>query len=395
MTAQAQPLSPPRPLRVVTADLPKWVDFGLLPLLNIGLALLAAGALVALIGHSPVDALRLLIDGAFGSPLAWGYTLYYSTNFIFTGLAVAVAAQAGHFNIGGEGQASIGGLGVALLLLALDAHLNAWLLLPLVVLAGALAGAAWAAVPAWLQARRGSHIVITTIMFNFLASTLMVWMLVNVIKAPGTPSVETRVFAPAGQLPSGQQIAAALGLALPSTPLNAALGLALLAAVGVWALLWHTRLGYALRALGSAPDAARYAGFDTRRLTVLALMLSGALAGGVGINEVSGVHHKLLLDFVAGAGFTGIAVALMGRNHPVGIVLAALLFGALAQGGSELAFEIPAFTRDMVTAVQGLVVLFCGALALMLRPLLLRGWGALAAWRAPDRVAAAPGAAHG
>lgn len=374
------------------AALPRWVDVGLLPLLNIGVALLAAGALVALLGHSPWAALQLLVDGAFGSPLAWGYTLYYTTNFIFTGLAVAVAAQAGHFNIGGEGQATLGGIGVALLLLGLDAHLPAVVLLPLVVLAGAGAGAAWAAVPAWLQARRGSHIVITTIMFNFLASTLIVWLLVNVIKAPGTPSVETRVFAAAGLLPSAQQLGAALGLALPSTPLNASLGLALLCAVGVWVLLWRTRLGYALRALGLAPEAAHYAGFQPQRLTVVALMLSGALAGGVGINEVSGVHHKLLLDFVAGAGFTGIAVALMGRNHPAGIVLAALLFGALAQGGSELAFEIPAFSRDMVTAVQGLVVLFCGALALMLRPLVVRLWRL---WPVRAPVLPASGVAHG
>ncbi|MFM2342189.1 MAG: hypothetical protein RLZZ592_1842, partial [Pseudomonadota bacterium] len=124
-----------------------------------------------------------------------------------------------------------------------------------------------------------------------------------------------------------------------------------------------------------APGAAHYAGLSSVRLTLIALMGSGALAGGVGINEVLGVHHRLLLDFVAGAGFTGIAVALMGRNHPAGIVLAALLFGALVQGGSELAFEIPTFSRDMVTAVQGLVVLFCGALALMLRPLAVRLWG--------------------
>ncbi|MFM2407219.1 MAG: hypothetical protein RL223_5099, partial [Pseudomonadota bacterium] len=137
--------------------------------------------------------------------------------------------------------------------------------------------------------------------------------------------------------------------------------LALLCAAGLWVVLWHTRLGFALRTLGHAPGAAHYAGLSSVRLTLIALMGSGALAGGVGINEVLGVHHRLLLDFVAGAGFTGIAVALMGRNHPAGIVLAALLFGALVQGGS-------------VTAVQGLVVLFCGALALMLRPLVARLW---------------------
>jgi simple sugar transport system permease protein len=145
--------------------------------------------------------------------------------------------------------------------------------------------------------------------------------------------------------------------------------------VAVWLLLWHTRLGHGLRVVGQSADAARYAGISPQRMTLVALAVSGALAAMVGANEIAGVHHKLLLDFVAGAGFTGIAVALMGRNHPVGIALAALLFGALAQGGSELVFEMPAFTRDMSVAVQGFVVLFCGALSLMLRGPVARLYG--------------------
>jgi simple sugar transport system permease protein len=356
------------------APLPRWIDFGVLPLLNVLLALAVAGALVALLGHSPAQAMRLLVEGAFGSGLAWGYTLHYATNFIFTGLAVALAAHAGLFNIGAEGQASVGGLLACVVALALDRWLPGWAVVLLAMPAAALGGAAWAAVPAWLQARRGSHIVITTIMFNFLASALLVWLLVNVLAVPGNPSVESRALAEGVGLPTAQALLAAVGVQAPATPLNAALVLALLCAAGLWVVLWHTRLGFALRTLGHAPGAAHYAGLSSVRLTLIALMGSGALAGGVGINEVLGVHHRLLLDFVAGAGFTGIAVALMGRNHPAGIVLAALLFGALVQGGSELAFEIPAFSRDMVTAVQGLVVLFCGALALMLRPLVARLW---------------------
>jgi simple sugar transport system permease protein len=354
------------------APLPRWMDIVLLPLLNVSLALGAAGLVVWGIGQNPWDAVRLLLQGAFGGALPLSYTLYYTTNFIFTGLAVAVAFHAGHFNIGAEGQATLGGLGVGLALLLLDRWLPAPLLLPLAVAAGALAGMAWAYVPAWLQARRGSHIVITTIMFNFLASTLMVWLLVNVVRAGPGDAVESRGFAPAAALPSARTVLGGLGIAWPDTPLNLAFGLALLACVGVWLLLWHTRLGHGLRAAGAAPDAARYAGWDPKRLTVVALSLSGALAAGVGVNEIAGVHHKLLLDFVAGAGFTGIAVALMGRSHPLGIVLASLLFGALAQGSAELVFEMPAFTRDMAVAVQGFVVLFCGALAWMLRPLLVR-----------------------
>ena len=362
-------------MKNVPVALPRWIDIVLLPVLNVALALAAAGFVVWAIGQNPLTAVRLLIDGAFGSTLAWSYTLYYTTNFIFTGLAVAVAFHAGHFNIGAEGQATLGGLGVGLLILSLDRWMPAPLLLPLAVLAGMAAGVAWAFVPAWLQAHRGSHIVITTIMFNFLASTLMVWLIVNVLKVPGNQAVESRVFAPGAVLPSAKSLLGAVGLEWPDTPLNLAFVLALAACVAVWLLLWHTRVGHQLRVVGQSADAARYAGISPQRMTIVALSISGALAALVGANEIAGVHHKLLLDFVAGAGFTGIAVALMGRNHPFGIAIAALLFGALSQGGSELVFEMPAFTRDMSVAVQGFVVLFCGALSLMLRAPVGRVYG--------------------
>lgn len=360
------------------APLPGWIEVLVLPVLNVALALAVAGLVVWLLGQDPAAAVRLLLQGAFGSEIAWGYTLYYTTNFVFTGLAVAVAFHGGHFNIGGEGQATLGGLGVGLVLLGLDHVLPAPLLLPLAIAGGAAAGLAWAFVPAWLQAHRGSHIVVSTIMFNFLASTLMVWMLVNLLHVPGNAAVESRGFAPAAFLPSAQAVLGALGIAWPATPLNLAFVLALLACAAVWVLLWHTRLGLALRTTGLAAEAAHYAGHDPKRLTVVALCISGALAAMVGVNEIAGVHHKLLLDFVAGAGFTGIAVALMGRNHPLGILVASLLFGALAQGGSELVFEMPVFTRDMSVAVQGLVVLFCGALSGMVRPVVVRAHGWLA-----------------
>jgi len=361
-------------MKNVPVALPRWIDVALLPVLNVLLALAAAGVVVWAIGQSPLAAVKLLLEGAFGNAISWSYTLYYTTNFIFTGLAVAVAFQGGHFNIGAEGQATLGGLGVGLVLLALDRWLPPPLLLPLALLGGIAAGVAWAWVPAWLQAWRGSHIVITTIMFNFLASALMVWLLVNVLKVPGNQTVESRAFAAGAALPSARTMFDALGIEWPDTPLNLGFVLALLAAAGVWLLLWHTRLGHALRAVGLAPDAARYAGISPQRMTLISLSISGGLAALAGANEIAGVHHKLLLDFMAGAGFTGIAVALMGRNHPLGIVLAALLFGALAQGGSELVFEMPAFTRDMSVAVQGFVVLFCGALSLLLRSPVARAY---------------------
>ena len=378
-------------------DLPRWIDIVVLPLVNLALALLVSAVVVALIGLDPVQVITQLVKGAFGSRAGISYTLYYATTFVFTGLAVAVAFHGGLFNIGGEGQAMIGGLGCALAALGLGAYLPAWLMLPLMVVAAMATGALWALVPAALQAWRGSHIVITTIMFNFIASALLAYLLVNVLKAPGNMTVETEAFAESAQMPGLHAALAALGIAWPRTPLNLSVLLALAAAVGVYLFLWRSRAGYELRAVGFAPAAAHYGGIWPRRQVVLAMMISGALAGLVGINELAGVQHRLLLDYVVGAGFTGIAVSLIGRNHPVGIVLAALLFGALYQGGAELAFEIPGFSRDMVTTLQGLIVLFSGAMAqVMAAPLArLHGWLAPRAPLPAAAVAPTVGAGHG
>ncbi|MBK9080591.1 MAG: ABC transporter permease [Rhizobiales bacterium] len=351
--------------------LPKWVDLALVPALNVATAFAISGLVVLAIGENPLHAVRSLVAGSLGSAEGLGFTLYYATNFIFTGLAVALAYRAGLFNIGGEGQAYVAGLGAALVCLHLD-FLPAILLLPAGVLGAAAFGAAWAIVPAWLQARRGSHIVITTIMFNWLATTLMAYLLVNVMREPQSMQPETRVFAPNGRLPQLHDIAGALGLPLPATPLNLAFLLALVAAFLVWLLLWRTRLGYEIRTVGLSPTAADYAGISTTRVIVVTMALSGALCGGLAVNEIMGVQHRLLLEFTSGYGFVGIAVALMGRAHPVGVVLASLLFGMLYQGGAELAFDQPKITRDMIVVIQGLVVLFAGALEGVFRAPLAR-----------------------
>jgi simple sugar transport system permease protein len=352
--------------------LPRWAELTLLPLLNLGLALLAAAAVVAAVGHDPLQVLSVLLHGAFGSARGVSYTLYYATTFIFTGLAVAVAFHGGLFNIGGEGQAMIGGLGTGLVALWLSHTLPAWLLLPLMVAASMLFGMAWAAVPAWLQAYRGSHIVITTIMFNFLASTVLVYLIVDHIKAPGNMAPESEPFGEAALLPGMHTLLGQLGIDWPASPLNLSLLLALAAAVAVQLLLWRHRAGYQLRAVGFSPGAAAYAGIQPQRQVMVAMAISGALAGLVGMNEIAGVNGKLLLEFVSGAGFTGIAVALMGRNRPAGIVIAALLFGALFQGGAELGFEVRGFSRDMVVLLQGFIVLFSGAMAYVMAPWLAR-----------------------
>ena len=174
------------------AKLPAWADFGLIPLVNVTAAFLVSGLVVAFIGESPIEAVKLLIWGAFGFGEGIGFTLFYATNFIFTGLAVAVAFHAGLFNIGGEGQAYVGGLGVALAALALDRIAPWWVTFPLAIAGSIVFGAAWAFIPAWLQAKRGSHIVITTIMFNFIAASLMAYLLVNVFSPRGSMAPETR-----------------------------------------------------------------------------------------------------------------------------------------------------------------------------------------------------------
>jgi len=354
--------------------LPRWVDMGLLPLLNLTAAMLMTALLILVLGENPLEALEVLAFGAFGYGEGVGYTLYYATNFIFTGLAFAVAFHAGLFNIGAEGQAYLGGLGVGLACLALDQHLPFVVILPAAILGGAAMGALWGAIPGWLQARRGAHIVITTIMFNFIAAAVMTYLLVNVLIEPGQAAPETRDFAASATLPSLDALLRVFGLDPGRSPLNLAFVVALLACVAVWFFLWKTRQGYALRVCGQSHDAARYAGIDPGRMTVLAMALAGALAGLMALNEIMGVQQRLLLGFTGGYGFVGIAVALMGRNHPAGIVAAAVLFGALYQGGSELAFVMPTISRDMVVVIQGLVILFAGALENMFRPALTRAF---------------------
>jgi simple sugar transport system permease protein len=352
--------------------LPRWIDIGVLPIVNLIQALLVAGLVVLVIGADPLYAVKIMAVGAVGDGVAISYTLYYATNFIFTGLAVAVAFHAGLFNIGGEGQAYIAGLGATLMVLALDQYLPGILVVPLALVAAIAFGAGWAFIPAYLQAYRGSHIVITTIMFNFIGAALMVYIASDVMRPPGEMLPSSREFGAAAHLPFVHEILGAFGLQAPSTPLNLSILWAAICCVFVWVFIWRTRWGYAIRAVGLSPKAAIYAGISPQRITILAMCLSGGLAAGVAFNELIGYHHKMLLDFVAGAGFTGIAVALMGRNHPIGIVLAALLFGALYQGGAELAFEIPTINRDMIVAMQGLVILFSGALAYMNRPWIAR-----------------------
>jgi general nucleoside transport system permease protein len=348
------------------ARIPNWADVTLVPLLSVVLAFVISGILIWAIGESPWAAVKLMVTGAFGSSYGWGYTLYYATNFIFTGLAVSIAFQARLFNIGGEGQALIAGLGVALVLLYLPwPHWS--LALIAATLASAAFGAMWALVPAWLQAKRGSHIVITTIMFNFIAASVLNYVLVNFLRPTGSMDPSSPRFPTATALPKLHELLAVFGIPFSKVPpVNISLLLAVAMCLAVWFLLWRTRLGYQIRAFGESEPAAEYAGISPVKITIIAMLLSGGLAGMMAVNSVMGEQQRLVMNAVEGAGFIGIAVALMGRNHPFGVFLAAILFGFLYQGGAELALwtSIP---RELIVVIQALVILFTGALDNMVR----------------------------
>ena len=346
--------------------IPAWADMVLIPLISLILAGLLSALVILAIGESPMEAVKLMITGALGSSYGWGYTLYYATNFMFTGLAVSVAFHARLFNIGGEGQAMLGGLGVALACLYIPwPH---WSLALLgAVIAGAAFGGLWALMPAYLQAKRGSHIVITTIMFNFIAAAFLNYLLVNVLRPQGSMDPATARFPDATQLPTLHDVLAPFGISFSkAAPANISLLVAMLACVLVWVLIWRTRLGYEIRAFGHSDSAAKYAGINPVKITLIVMLISGGLAGLMATNNVMGEAERLMLNATEGAGFIGIAVALMGRSHPLGVFLAAILFGFLYQGGAELALwtKIP---RELIVVIQALVILFTGALDNMVR----------------------------
>ncbi len=346
--------------------MPAWADAVLVPMISLLLAAILSALVIISIGEDPVAAFRLMVDGALMRSAGWGYTLYYATNFMFTGLAVAVAFHARMFNIGGEGQAMLGGLGVALACLYIPwPHWSVALIGT--SLAAMLFGAAWALIPAWLQAKRGSHIVITTIMFNFIAATLLNYLLVNVLRPKGAMDPATARFPETTNLPTFRDMFSTADTVLfRGTPANVSFFIAVFACFLVWLLIWRTRLGYELRAFGQSEPAALYAGIAPARITIIALLISGALAGLMAVNTTQGEAERLILNSTEGAGFIGIAVALMGRSHPLGVFIAAILFGFLYQGGAELALwtTIP---RELIVVIQALVILFTGALDNMVR----------------------------
>ena len=349
-------------------ELPRWASAFALPVLNLLSALLVAALVIHLLGESPTESLGILINSAVINPEGLSYTLFYASTFIFTGLSVSIAMKAGLFNIGSEGQLYVGGLGLTVVMLMLDKSLPGFLLIPAAMLGAAVFGAGWAFLPGYLQAKRGSHVVVTTIMFNFIAASLMNFIIVKYLIPDGQQNPASRVFADAGALPRLNTWFPILG----DTPLNVSFLLAIVALAVYGVMVWRSSWGYQLRATGLNQHAAHYAGVSISRMIIVAMLISGALAGLGAVNSIMGSTHYLSLNFPAGAGFIGIAIALMGRQHPVGIFLSSVLFGALIQGGFDLSLQKPNIPQETFIFIQGLIILFCGAMENFYGPALLK-----------------------
>jgi general nucleoside transport system permease protein len=322
------------------------------PLLALALGLALGLAVTWIAGENPWHVLRVLARSAFGSKYDIGMTLFYSTPLIFTGLSVAIAFHAGLFNIGAEGQLTLGALAAAAVG-ALWPHLTPPWAAILAGIAALLAGTVWGAIPGWLRARRGSHEVINTIMLNFIAAGLASYVALYLLKNPDSQNPETKPIG-AGYLLHQFEI-------FGGAPVSLALPLALLAALLVWLFLWRTTLGFEMRAVGQNETAARAAGIDAAKIRITALSAAGGLAGLVGIAEVLGNAGKFRVGFSPEYGFIGIAVALLGRNGPAGVVLAALLFGALHKGTADLDLETEHVTRELSLVLQALIILSVSA----------------------------------
>ncbi|MBW2148732.1 MAG: ABC transporter permease [Deltaproteobacteria bacterium] len=320
---------------------------GLKPILALTFGLTVGAVAILALGKSPFAAYEALIQGAFGSRENLAGTLIKTTPLILTGLAVAVAFRAGLFNIGAEGQLYMGGIAATWAGIYAEGVPGS-LHIILVFLAGFFAGAVWGAIPGWLKAHRGVHEVINTIMMNYLAIYFTTYMVMGPMSV-GDFTNKTHEIASTAKLGVLWDI--------PAAELSWGLLLAIAAAFLIHILLRRTTMGFQIQAVGYNPAAARYSGICVGRTLVLVMALCGGCAGLAGTIEVTGLHHRFYAQFSPGYGFDGIAVALLARNHPLGILLAALLFGALRTSDRlmQLQAGVP---RDMVFVVQAAVIFF-------------------------------------
>jgi simple sugar transport system permease protein len=334
--------------------MPKKYEIFVLPIVSVIAAMAVGAILVFAVGENPVQVYWIFFKNSIFSLNGIGYTLFYATPLIFTGLSVAFGFQCGLFNIGAEGQLYIAAMSVTLTALWLDT-LSGWLLVPICFAVAFLTGAIWGGIPGVLKARFGGHEVINTIMMNMIAFSVVNYLVVGPFHRKGTQVLETEF------IPESARIARAHELfpVIPATiPLNVGFLVALLACLIVYLVLWKTKWGYEIRAVGISVSVSTYAGINVKKNVILAMFVSGGCAGLVAIPEVMGFRYTYHDSFSQGVGFVGIAVALLGRNHPLGVILAALLFGALNRGSLFLDLNFDSLSKDLVIVLQGVIVLF-------------------------------------
>lgn len=330
-------------------------------------ALFIGSLVILLMGEDPIQVYKMMFGLAIGNRDGWGNVLFRATPLIFTGLAVAFAFRCGLFNIGGEGQVYVGAFLAAYVGFTFT-NLPAVLLIPLTIFAAALGGAFWASIPGILKAKTGVHEVIVTIMMNWIAASLTFYLAL-LYRAPATESMKaagvqqmiphTSEIAEAARLPRIATILSYFNIQFPShNPLNVSFFIAIIAAVVIYYILWKTSLGYEIRAVGHNPMASEYAGINIAKNIILAMVISGALAGLVGTNEVMGYKFRWRQELFLNLGFNGIAVALLGKNHPLGVVLAAILFGILSYGGALVnIFTAGKIPRELIMVIQAVIVI--------------------------------------
>jgi ABC-type uncharacterized transport system permease subunit len=321
----------------------------LIPLVALAIGLGGALAIAAILGESPVLVLKVLLAGAFGSATQFGYSLFYATPILLTGLAVSWAFRAGLFNIGAEGQMALGGIAMAAFGIAFP-NLPAVIAIPLVLVSAFAVGGLWGAIAGWIKAKRGCHEVLTTILLNFIAYGLSSFFILAVLKNPTSQVPETAVIG------SGYQIAQMSWLG-GTSPLNWSLLLSI-SLVGIYGFIFkRTRLGFYQRLAGGAPEVGRRAGISMDRQTIIAMFISGGIAALAAASPVLGFAYKTREGFTSNAGFVGIAVALLGRNSPIGLLLSAFLFGVLTKGALDLDLDTRFVSRDLATVIQAFIVL--------------------------------------
>lgn len=330
----------------------------LTPFVAILMAFVVGAVALQVTGYPPLEAYSVMLWGAFGNVFGIGQTFTQATPIIFTALAFLFAFKGGLFNIGAEGQFLVGAFSAALVGISFNG-LPSLVHVPLALLAGAIAGGMWGFIPAILKARFGAHEVITTMMLSYVALYLTGYMVNYPFKAPGWVA-QTVPIAPSAQLPR----------ILKPTQLSASIFIAVVLAGLTYYILQKTTFGYEVRATGLNPTAAENAGINVRREMILALVVSGAMAGLGGSGEIMGVHRRFIEGFSPGYGWDGLAVALVGGLHPVGVLLAAVLFGALRSGGMIMT-RVIGVPLDIVFLLQALVILFVAA-PMMIRYMMRR-----------------------